>query len=140
MRNIFISVESQQVDTEGETGELTLSTEGKYYEKAGYKYITYKETEATGLEGTTTCLKMGYGEVTLIRLGSTEAKQVFAMGRIHHCSYVTPYTTFELAVHPLLVEEQVSEGEGYVRLEYDLEMNGRPLSRNSLIIKIKNRE
>jgi uncharacterized beta-barrel protein YwiB (DUF1934 family) len=137
VRNVFISVKSLQVDTEGETSELTLVAEGKYYEKAGYKYITYKETEVTGLEGTTTCLKLGCGEVTVIRLGSIEAKQVFVMGSIHHCTYVTPHGAFELAVTPLVVEEQVHAGEGYVRLEYDLEMNGRPFSRNILLIKIQ---
>jgi uncharacterized beta-barrel protein YwiB (DUF1934 family) len=138
--NIFISVASQQVDAEGETSDLTFVTEGRYYEKAGYKYVTYKETEVTGLEGTTTCLKLGSGEVMVIRMGSIEAKQVFAVGSIHHSSYVTPYGTFELTVSPWIVEEQVHEGEGYVRLEYDLEIAGEAISRNSMLIKVNKRE
>lgn len=137
MHNILIAVDSQQIDTDGGTNEFTLVTEGKYYEKAGYKYLTYKETELTGMEGTTTLLKIGGGEVTVIRMGSIEAKQVFALGKKHNFSYVTPYGTFELAVVPSVVENQVLEGEGYLRLEYDLEMDDLPFSRNILSIKVE---
>lgn len=140
VRNILVSMVSQQVDTEGQTCEMTFATEGKYYEKAGYRYITYQESKVTGLEGTTTYLKLGHGHVAVIRMGSVEAKQVFAVGNRHHSSYITPYGVFEIVVNPWVVEDQVCAGEGYVRLEYDLEMEGKPCSRNSLMIKVQNIE
>lgn len=134
---VFVAVESRQVDAEGGSSDISLTAVGKYYEKADVKYITYKETELTGLEGTTTLIKLDANCVSVIRMGSVEAKQVFSAGQRHVSPYITPYGTFEIAVMPWIVEVVMQEGTGRVQLEYDVEIDGHPISRNSMKIEVK---
>jgi uncharacterized beta-barrel protein YwiB (DUF1934 family) len=135
--NVLISVISRQVDAEGEINEMELTTPGKFYEKAGCRYITYKETEISGLGETTTVVKIDPGRVSVIRMGCLEAKQVFSVGEKHDSSYIMPYGTLEIGVTPWVVEARVDEQEGEIRLEYDWEIDRKLHSRNTLLIKIK---
>lgn len=140
LKDVLISLVSRQVDAEGESNEISLTTAGKYYVKAGYRYVTYKETQLTGMEGTTTLLQIGLDQVSVIRTGSVEAKQVYIAGKRCAGDYITPYGTFKIAIIPWVVEAVIQEGEGRIRLEYDLEIDGRPCSRNSLVMEVKRLE
>lgn len=135
--DVLVSLVSQQVDANGEISDISLTTEGKYYEKAGCRYITYKETDLSGMEGTTTFLKIEADQIAVIRMGSVEVKQVFVVGKRHTSAYITPFGTFDVAVTPWIAEECVQAGEGRLRLEYDLEIDGRAVSRNSMVIELK---
>ena len=68
-KDVIINVKGTQIDTSSDTNTLELITEGKYYQKGNNYYITYKESEVTGMLGTTTTLKVGDGVVTLMRFG-----------------------------------------------------------------------
>lgn len=135
--DVLVSLVGQQVDAQGEISNISLTTEGKYYDKADCQYITYKETQLTGLEGTTTLLKIESDQISVIRMGSVETKQVFSVGKRHNSAYITPFGTFEMTVNPWIVEAFMQEGEGRIRLEYDLELGGQPFSRNSLLMEVR---
>lgn len=140
LSDVLVSLVSRQVDTEGDISEMSLFTEGKSCEKAGCFYITYKECDETGLEATTTLLKIEPDRISVIRSGGVEAKQVFVVGKRHSFSYITAFGTFEMTVNPWVVEASLQEGEGRIGLEYDLEIDGTPISRNSLAIEVKRRD
>lgn len=137
LSDVLISLASRQVDTDGASSGMSLTMEGKYYEKAGNKYITYKETELTGMEGTTTLLKIESDRISVIRMGSVEAKQVFIEGQRYISDYITSFGTLQMAVTPFTVEAFMQEGEGRIHLEYDLEIGNQPFSRNSMVIEVK---
>ena len=103
-------------------------------------YITYQESQLTGMAGTTTLLKIEPGRVSVVRTGSIEAKQVFAAGEKYAFPYVTAFGTLEMTVNPWVVEACMQGGEGRINLEYDLEIDGRAISRNSLAITVKRRD
>ena len=140
LSDVLITLISRQVDAAGDVSEMSFDTVGKSREKAGRHYITYKESELTGMEGTATLLKIESGRVSVIRTGSIEAKQVFAAGVKYTFPYITAFGTFEMAVNPWVVEACMEGGEGRINLEYDLEIDGRPISRNSLAITVKRRD
>lgn len=137
LSDVLISLASQQIDADGESSGMSLTMEGKYYEKAGYKYITYKETRLTGMEGTTTLIKIESDRVSVIRMGSVEAKQVFMEGKRYLSNYITSFGTFQMAVIPWTVEVFIQGGEGRIHLEYDLEIDDQPFSRNSMVIEVR---
>jgi len=56
-KNVIISVKGVQTSENNDKNVLELVTEGKYYKKGNAYYVTYKESEVTGMEGTTTTLK-----------------------------------------------------------------------------------
>ena len=137
MSEVLISLASRQVDTTGEVSRLSLTTAGKYYERAGCGYITYQESGLTGLEGATTLLKTDAGRLSVIRMGSVEAKQVFVAGQRHTSPYITPYGTLRTTVIPRTVEVALQDGTGRIRLEYDLEIDGQLVNRIDMVIDIK---
>ena len=66
-KDVIISIRGLQ-ESQGESEDpITLVTAGRFYRKNGLYYITYDETELTGLEGTRTTVKVGPDTVKVIR-------------------------------------------------------------------------
>ena len=56
-KEVLISFKGTQNNGE-ERDKIELYTEGKFYKKGDHYYISYAESELTGMEGTTTTLKV----------------------------------------------------------------------------------
>ena len=68
-KDVIISIRGLQ-ESQGESEDpITLVTAGRFYRKNGLYYISYDETELTGLEGTRTTVKVGPDTVKVIRTG-----------------------------------------------------------------------
>lgn len=76
-KNIIISVKGKQISGNEEPNIFELITEGKYYKDEEGYCVTYDESEVTGMEGTTTTIKVADGIVTLMRIGSINSQFVF---------------------------------------------------------------
>ena len=78
--NVIISIKGSQL-YEGQDPDVTeLVTAGTLRrEQEGYT-IAYQETELTGLEGTTTKLRIEGPRVTLLRQGSVNSQMIFEGG------------------------------------------------------------
>jgi len=70
-KKAIISVSSKQTDEEE---PIEVVTPGSFYKKNDSYYAVYKETELSGMEGTTTTLKIKKDKFSLIRMGSTSTK------------------------------------------------------------------
>ena len=57
-KNVLLSIASTQCFEGCEPEHIDLMTEATLYERNGKYYITYEESELTGLVGTRTMLKM----------------------------------------------------------------------------------
>ena len=56
---------------------VSVVTPGDFYIKNNVYYAVYKETEISGMEGTTTTIKILPSEFFLLRSGTTNAKMHF---------------------------------------------------------------
>ena len=56
-KDVIISLVGTQ-ENDGEKDKIELITEGSMYKKGDSYYITYKESQLTGMEGTTTTVKV----------------------------------------------------------------------------------
>lgn len=136
-KDFIISISSTQVNREGEQDTIELVTEGKLYKKANNYYIIYKESDVTGMKGTTTTLKAEENRVTLNRTGTSEGKQVFECG-IYNCGrFSSQYGVLVFGVHPKVVEVNLTDEGGRINLEYELEIEGEKISYNSLVLIVK---
>ena len=110
--NVIISIKGTQ---EGENGpdELELVTAGQLVrdERGGFT-VSYQETELTGLEGTTTVVRIDGPRVTLLREGTVNSQMVFEEGRKHLSMYETPYGSLSIGVDTHRVKSTVGEGGG----------------------------
>ncbi|WP_054874957.1 DUF1934 domain-containing protein [Oxobacter pfennigii] len=135
-KNVLVTVKStQKVNNEEEVIELV--TPGKFYKKNSTYFIVYEETEVTGMEGTTTTVKIEKEDVNLIRFGSTITNLKFRTGVKDISLYKTPYGTFELIIIPSKVEINVDDSGGIVNLLYQLDAAGLHTTTNELSIKIQ---
>lgn len=136
-KDVIISVKGAQTADDQDAGRLELVTEGKYYKKGGVYYITYKESEVTGMEGTTTTLKVADGIVTLMRFGSVNSQFVFEQGRKHISYYDTTYGNFTIGVYASEVDINVNDDGGEIWVDYELEIDNNKSLENDFHMLIR---
>lgn len=137
---VLLTVIGLQRDAQGEENKIELFTPGRRYAKNGVDYITYQETEISGLDGATTLLKIYTDHVTLVRLGAVEQRQEFRIGECSSSSYVTPFGTMEITVRTTRLTVARSNDGGCVtgvHIEYELEISGQWQSTNTLIVTVQ---
>ncbi|MGE5629617.1 MAG: DUF1934 domain-containing protein [Caulobacteraceae bacterium] len=136
-RNIKVHIQSSQSDSQGTIDSMEFYTEGKYYEKEGNRYITYKESEISGMEGTTSTLRISGATVTLIRLGNVNSKLVFEKGRETRTSYQTGYGNIDLTIASEKVDIEICNNElSSIYLKYILKLNSQDSFINEMTIRV----
>ena len=118
--------------------EIIISTEGILKTEDGRFEVSYKESEATGMEGATTSVSFAIDQpeiVSMIRSGSVSTALVFEERKRHHCVYNTPYMPFEVCVHTLHVDNRL-DGEGILELDYVVEIRGAQAERTKFYMQI----
>jgi len=136
-KNVIISVRGSQTDGNRDTNVLELVTEGKYYRKGNTYYVTYKESEVTGMEGTTTTLKIADGVITLMRFGSVNSQFIFQKGQKHVSYYDTSYGVFSVGVFTNDININVDDSGGEISVDYELEIDNNKSGDNDFHMLIR---
>lgn len=137
MKKAVVNVRGVQKDLHGDDNSIELVAFGHVSKKADRLYVTYKETELTGLEGTTTLLKIEKHGITLIRTGSIQQKQEFCLGKKSFSEYTTPYGTMNLGIFTKKMLMEDSDSGYHIFIEYELEIDGQAQSSNTLSIMVR---
>ncbi len=114
-----------------------LVTEGKYYKKDNAYYITYKESEVTGMEGTTTTVKVSDGRITLMRFGSVNSQFIFEQGQKHVSYYDTMHGAFTIGVFTNDMNINVNDSGGEIWVDYQLEVDNNKSGVNDFHMHIR---
>lgn len=136
-KNVIISVKGVQSSEDHDESVLELVTEGKYYKEDGAYCVTYKESEVTGMEGTTTTLRICDGIVTLMRTGSVNSHFVFQQGQKHVSYYDTEHGAFTIGVYASAVDIRMNDDGGEIRVGYQLEIDNSRSSENDFFMSIR---
>ena len=136
-KEVMVTVVGTQKTDWGDEDTIEMITVGSYYTKNECYYIIYNESEISGMEGTTTSLKVESNRVVLNRMGMAELRQVFEEGVLNHANYVTPYGAMKLTVMPSKVEVDLTELGGSINLEYELTIGNDKISDNKLSITVE---
>ncbi|ABK62521.1 DUF1934 domain-containing protein [Clostridium novyi] len=134
-KEALISIKSDQVGVED--GKIEVVTKGKLYKKNDLYYAVYEETEISGMKGTTTTLKIGSDKLSLIRIGTTNAKINFKKDYKDLSLYNTPYGILELEVDTKKINIDVNEEGGSILVKYNMVLTGHKPIKTSLSIDIK---
>lgn len=135
-KDVIISLKGGQSDGD-EREEIELVTTGKYYKKGEKYYVTYNETEVTGLEGTTTTLKIEDNKVTLLRYGQNNSQLIFEKGQRHLCCYETTFGSFTIGVSSSKVDIDLTENGGNISAEYTIEVDNNTSGYNDFYLQIR---
>jgi len=117
-----IRVTGKQRNIDGEQSEIELTTEGQLYEKNNNLYIVYEETELSGMEGTTTTMKIeSNNRISINRFGTTRNQLVFEEGERYQTIYNTMYGNIDMEVFTnYLCIDLDANKKGVIEIRYDL--------------------
>lgn len=138
-KSVVISlVGSQRQDSENDKSDkVELITEGNFYKKGDDYYITYKESEITGMEGTTTTLKIQGEKITMMRFGTNNTQLIFEKGQHHICCYDTQFGAVSVGVWSKNVKVDIDENGGSIYADYSLDIDNNAISQNDFNMQIK---
>ncbi len=134
--DVLINIKgTQTVDGESEVVEVT--TAGTMEALADGWKLCYEETEATGLQGTTTHLTATDGRVQLERTGAHPSMLILEKGRRHHCTYNTPYGAIDLGTYATAMHNSLVLGGGKLDFSYTLGFNGSISAEHTINITVR---
>lgn len=141
-KRVWLSIIGTVSDVKsGAEDTMEMMTEGDLYREHNTSCVTYKESEVSGMEGTTTTLKLEDGKVSVIRLGTVNSIMEFEEGTTSLTTYATPYGEMIMGVRTkgICVDYDDDKDPVHVKINYAIEVQGVTNSENRLNIKI-NRE
>lgn len=133
-KSVLLKIKSDIVQND-KRDQIEFSSDGTYYEKNNKKYLSYDETELTGMQGSRVVLIIYKEQVEMHRFGTTKAKMIFKLGKKTKTNYKTPYGLFEMEVFTNQLVVNLKEGR--IKIDYDLSIKGLSEGHNQLIINIK---
>jgi uncharacterized beta-barrel protein YwiB (DUF1934 family) len=137
-KDVLISIKGTVTAEGGAPDVIELITAGRYYNKDGSYYISYKESETTGFEGVTTTLRVeGDSCVTLTRSGQSSSSLILEKGRRHLCHYDTGFGQLMVGVSGCRIRSRLDDGGGEVTFNYALDINSSLVSQNEVYISVR---
>lgn len=140
MKEIMMKIIGTQITAELEEDHLEFVTEGKLYQRGDALYLTYDESEISGMPGCRTRLKLKDGIIKMKRVGKNvgiDTEIEFEKGKRYTGYYDTPYGAIEMEVLTNHIENSLTpEGTGTVDIDYHISLKGLAEGRNKLNIQL----
>lgn len=138
-KRVLITVNSVIDDASGENDKMSFITEGVLSKEDNDFIVSYEESEITGLDGTTTILRVNKDSVTLTRHGNVDSMMLFEVGKTHLSDYDTKYGSVMLGITAKNVDVNFNDKGGDIKVDYVLEYNRAYGGRNSLYVNVSER-
>ncbi len=136
---VILTIHSAQWEGADAPQAVELVTEGVLRREDGAAWsLRYQESEATGLEGTTTTIRVDDPtSVSLIRTGATRMKLTFVEGRRHVTHMEMPFGILDVGVYTNAVQAGLTDRGGEVHLGYSVELGGRGSTHSRLDVAFR---
>jgi len=128
----------QENEPKEQSDILEINTFGTLSDDGNRISVSYNESEASGMDGSTTTvsfLKSCPEMITMTRDGAVSATLVFEDGKRHHCIYKTPFMPFEVCVLTKSVTNSLLE-DGLLYLDYMVEIRGAKAERTKFKMQL----
>jgi len=140
MKEVLITINSTQtIDGKLADGPELISV-GSYECGADGYCFSYLESAITGLTGTKTSFHVKPEEIVLSRRGTVNAVMVFRCGEHNRFIYQTELGSFTIGLDTQKIEARLGEHGGDVEIEYSLDIERLPISRNTFKINVREKE
>lgn len=144
MTSVLLKIVGTHIQDAQEEEKVELVTEGKFHKKGKTLFLTYDESEISGLEGCETRLALEDGTVSMTRIGSSvgiSTEMKFEKGKRFSSLYDTPYGPIQMEVLTNnLVTNVTPQGEGTIFIDYSVSMKGLSEGRSKLNIEVGRRQ
>lgn len=133
-KKAIIKVSSLQLS--GESDKIEVISKGLFKRLENRYEVSYEESEISGMEGTTTTVKIEDDKVILERKGTTESLIVFENEGSHVSLYNTPYGMLELVTNTKALEVDVDDNGGNVKIDYEIAIAGQEPIKTNLTLEV----
>ncbi|MCL2747895.1 MAG: DUF1934 domain-containing protein [Oscillospiraceae bacterium] len=136
-RNVLISIQGRQLLSESDgLDQIELITPGHFSREGGDYMITYRESELTGMEGTTTTLRVEGPRVVLSRMGDVCSHMIFEQGQRHLSYYETGEVPMTVGVSASRVSASLTDDGGKIEVDYELEIDQAFTGLNRITVNV----
>ena len=137
MKDVVISINSIHCDAEGEEDRIEFTTDGEYRFENGTGYLSYLESEVTGLPGTRTSLEIRPDEVIVDRTGGITSRMVFRRGEKNSFQYETPFGMATLGMNTRRIRHDFGAAGGSMVIDYVLDVEHALVERNRFCVEVR---
>lgn len=138
MEKIMINIDGTQNFGNGDTNNVELTTEGELIVGENSYTLKYKESELTGMDGTTTEITVDdNGIVNLVRSGTVNSNLVFEEGKRHLSYYDTTDGAFSIGVFASYVDTVLEQHYGEISITYAMDVDDKPIGENEIRVRFK---
>jgi uncharacterized beta-barrel protein YwiB (DUF1934 family) len=136
-KHVIISIRGSQGFPEFEEEDgIELITLGRLTREDGDYLITYQESPLTGLDGTTTTLRVADGRVILSRTGPVCSFMVFEQGRRHFSHYDTKEGPLTIGVSARRVKTRLDDAGGQIEVDYEIDVGEALTGENRIRVVV----
>ncbi len=135
-KNAIISIEGRQIISGNNEEPIQLVTEGSFCIDGNSATIVYEESELTGLNGTTTTLRVDPNKVTMKRSGAVISEMVFENGTRHLSHFGTPFGSILLGISTQKLDNMLGLNGGTLSLRYSTDIDNTLASENTLDVRV----
>lgn len=121
-QTVILSLSGKQTYQDQEPEIIELVTDGTLEQRDGNWYITYQESDLTGLDGVTTSFCIEPGKITLTRTGKLNSQMVFQPGVLHNSLYQMEFGALMITVCASQIRHSLSQAGGTVDLVYGIDI------------------
>lgn len=130
--------DDELLDPEEEDNSSDMWTEGRLVTNSHRVELVYDEGELSGMKGSVTSIGFDRDTptlVTMMRSGPVSTAMVFEEGKRHFCVYDTPFSSFQVCVRAITVENRLLT-DGILGLEYLIEIQGAQAERCRMTVTV----
>ena len=121
-QNVILSILGRQSYLGQEPDQIELVTEGVLEDKGNAWFLTYEESDLTGMGGVTTTFIVEPDKITLKRSGKLNSQMVFQEGVVHESLYQVEFGALMISVCASRVMADICPDGGMIDLVYDIEL------------------
>ena len=122
-KDVVITIVSRQKFEGCEPDQIDLITTGRLYGRNGKFYISYEESELTGMEGSRTTLKIEPKQITMTRTGTFPSQMRFAEHKREVGLYETELGSVAVSTHTSKLTSSIDENGGALAIDYTVEID-----------------
>lgn len=134
---VIIKIKGLQDMRDTREEKMELITLGKYSKRNGSYYVSYNESEVTGMEGVVTTVKIKEDKVTVKRFGKINASLVFEKNKRNICHYNTPYGAMMIGINTDKLSSNIDENGGMIDIDYSIDINNVMTGKNTFHMTIR---
>ena len=138
-QSVVISVEGTQKLIGEEKQVITIVTDGTMKREGDKVFLSYEESEMTGMEGTTTTFEVGKDNVVLTRTGAIQSRMVFEKGKKNVSLYDMGFGAMTIGVKARRLSNTLGPEGGRLEISYGIEIEESVQGLNSFIIDVRKR-